>query len=39
MMVKLSEVPVPSKQAPSRTGRGTNMMTMPLLEFANTAVK
>ena len=40
MMVDVSDVPVPSKPGadPSRSGRGTNMMAMPLLEFSNNEI-
>jgi G8 domain/Right handed beta helix region len=37
MMLDVSQAPVPSKQGadPGRSGRATNMMAMPLLEFTN----
>jgi hypothetical protein len=40
MMLDVSEVPIPSKQGadPGRSGRATNMMAMPLLEFTNNEI-
>jgi hypothetical protein len=40
MMIDVSEVEVPSKQGadPARSGRTTNMMAVPLLEFTNNEI-